>query len=80
MTPEQFIAFFNLLMAGLQLLQKQHINGQIDPAEQQAMLDAVDGVRKRLTAPPEPFERIEAPEVIPVAEEGMPRVIINSLP
>jgi hypothetical protein len=56
MTPAEYIAMFNLLMAGIQLLQKQQVAGQIDPIEQQAMLDALDGVRARLTSPLEPFE------------------------
>jgi hypothetical protein len=77
MTPAEYIAAMNAAIALIQILQKQQVAGQIDPIEQQAMLDALDGVRARLTAPPEPFERIEPPEEIPVAAEGMPRVIIN---
>jgi hypothetical protein len=80
MTPAEYIAAMNAAIALIQILQKQQVAGQIPPADQQAMLDKVDAVRAGLTAPLEPFERIEPPEEIPVAADGMPRVIINTVP
>jgi hypothetical protein len=68
MTPAEYIAAMNAAIALIQILQKLKLAGQVDPVEQQAMLDALDGVRARLASPKEPYEVVEI-EIDPVIED-----------
>ena len=68
MTPAEYLAAMNFLLGLIKIIQSQKLSGQIPPAAQQALLDALDGVRAGLTAPLEPFEVVEI-EIDPVIED-----------
>lgn len=63
MKPEEYLAYMDLALSLLELIQKSKLIGDIDVAAQQALQARVAGVKTRLVSALEPWEKFDPPVV-----------------